>query len=273
MQAAAIAVPDPLGGTNPRRDRAAAGAARRPGRGGVVPRAPGRDQGAALRRLRRRTAADADHRVAKYRLRADGAALVARATDLARPRRRVAARRRAVARGRGLSRSQSLFAEPRRRHDPANRSRRRSLVRLRARPLAARASGAGCAARATHHARAPGCRFRPTRGQFIGLLIRLPRRATGDRDRHLHRLQRADRGLALPEQGTCSPATSATEYTRVGRRSGRRPASSTKIELVLAPALQTLDVRLASRRGADYDFAFIDADKANYDAYYERCRN
>ena len=43
-----------------------------------------------------------------------------------------------------------------------------------------------------------------------------------------------------------------------------------KIELVLAPALETLDARLAAGEAATCDFAFIDADKANYDNYYER---
>jgi len=44
-----------------------------------------------------------------------------------------------------------------------------------------------------------------------------------------------------------------------------------RIELVLAPALATLDARLADGEAGSYDFAFIDADKTNYDSYYERC--
>jgi predicted O-methyltransferase YrrM len=44
-----------------------------------------------------------------------------------------------------------------------------------------------------------------------------------------------------------------------------------KIELQLAPALHTLDARLAAGETGAYDFAFIDADKTGYDAYYERC--
>ena len=39
---------------------------------------------------------------------------------------------------------------------------------------------------------------------------------------------------------------------------------------MLAPAIDTLDARLAAGEEASYDFAFIDADKAGYPAYYER---
>jgi predicted O-methyltransferase YrrM len=44
-----------------------------------------------------------------------------------------------------------------------------------------------------------------------------------------------------------------------------------KIDLQLAPALATLDARIKAGEHGSYDFAFIDADKSGYDAYYERC--
>jgi caffeoyl-CoA O-methyltransferase len=43
-----------------------------------------------------------------------------------------------------------------------------------------------------------------------------------------------------------------------------------KIDLRLAPALRTLD-GLLSKEKNKFDFAFIDADKANYRNYFERC--
>ena len=39
----------------------------------------------------------------------------------------------------------------------------------------------------------------------------------------------------------------------------------------LGPALDSLDSLIAQGRAEDFDFAFIDADKEGYEAYFERC--
>jgi predicted O-methyltransferase YrrM len=78
--------------------------------------------------------------------------------------------------------------------------------------------------------------------------------------------------LALPDDGRVLACDISDEYTRIGRPFWRQAGVDHKIDLVLAPALQTLDARLATTGEAgSWDFAFIDADKSNYDAYYERC--
>jgi caffeoyl-CoA O-methyltransferase len=77
--------------------------------------------------------------------------------------------------------------------------------------------------------------------------------------------------LALPDEGGILACDISDEYTQVGRPYWERAGVAGKIELVLQPAVQTLDQHLAAGEGGRYDFAFIDADKSSYDAYYERC--
>ncbi len=77
--------------------------------------------------------------------------------------------------------------------------------------------------------------------------------------------------LALPSDGYLLACDVSEEWTQIARRYWQRAAVAERIELRLAPALETLDALLASPDTEAFDLAFIDADKAAYDAYYERC--
>jgi caffeoyl-CoA O-methyltransferase len=77
--------------------------------------------------------------------------------------------------------------------------------------------------------------------------------------------------LALPADGRVLACDISDEYTRIGRPFWQQAGVAHKIELVLQSALVTLDARLARGEAGQYDFAFVDADKGGYDAYYERC--
>jgi caffeoyl-CoA O-methyltransferase len=77
--------------------------------------------------------------------------------------------------------------------------------------------------------------------------------------------------LALPDDGRLLACDISDEYTRVGRPFWQQAGVARKIDLRLAPALATLDAQLAEGAAGGFDFAFIDADKSGYDAYYERC--
>jgi caffeoyl-CoA O-methyltransferase len=77
--------------------------------------------------------------------------------------------------------------------------------------------------------------------------------------------------LALPPDGRVLACDVSDDFTRVGKPFWQQAGVAHKIELVLGAALATLDARLADGEAGRYDFAFIDADKSNYDAYYERC--
>jgi predicted O-methyltransferase YrrM len=77
--------------------------------------------------------------------------------------------------------------------------------------------------------------------------------------------------LALPDGGRLLACDISDEYTRIGKPFWKRAGVEHKIELVIGPALATLDARLKAGEAGRYDFAFIDADKTAYDGYYERC--
>lgn len=77
--------------------------------------------------------------------------------------------------------------------------------------------------------------------------------------------------LALPQDGTLLACDVNAEWTAVARRYWERAGVAGKITLELRPAIETLDQRLAAGEAGTYDFAFIDADKESYAAYYERC--
>jgi len=76
--------------------------------------------------------------------------------------------------------------------------------------------------------------------------------------------------LALPADGRVVACDVSADYTEVGRRYWTEAGVEGKIDLRLAPALETLDSLLESGEAETFDFAFIDADKENYDGYYER---
>ena len=110
----------------------------------------------------------------------------------------------------------------------------------------------------------------PEQGQFMAMLVELvgARRAievgtfTGYSSICVAR--------ALPADGRLVCCDVSEEYTAVARRYWKEAGLDGKIDLRLAPATGTLDALIADGQEGRFDFAFIDADKENYEAYYER---
>ena len=110
----------------------------------------------------------------------------------------------------------------------------------------------------------------PDQGQFMALLIKL-----------LGAKKTLDIGvftgysslavaLALPEDGRVVACDRDPQATAIASRYWREAGVEHKIDLRLAPALDTLDELIDRGQADSFDFAFIDADKRNYDNYYER---
>ncbi len=76
--------------------------------------------------------------------------------------------------------------------------------------------------------------------------------------------------LALPPEGRLVACDVNAEWSDVGRPFWREAGVESRIDLRLQPALTTLDELLAQGARDSFDFAFVDADKGNYIAYYER---
>lgn len=121
-------------------------------------------------------------------------------------------------------------------------------------------------------ARLPMARMQiaPEQGQFMALLVRL----LGARKTLEVGVFTGYSSLcvaqALPRDGKHVACDVSEEWTSIGRRYWQEAGVAEKIDLRLAPALTTLDALLAEGEAERFDFAFIDADKLSYDAYYER---
>ena len=111
----------------------------------------------------------------------------------------------------------------------------------------------------------------PEQGQFMALLIRLLGARRTIEVGVFTGYSALSVALALPEDGKILACDISDEFTRVGVPHWQAAGVAHKIDLQLAPALTTLDARIKAGEQGQYDFAFIDADKTGYDAYYERC--
>lgn len=76
--------------------------------------------------------------------------------------------------------------------------------------------------------------------------------------------------MALPENGKVVACDVSDEWTSIGKPYWEKAGVADKIDLQLRPAVETLDQLIANGESGTFDFAFIDADKSNYDIYYER---
>ena len=121
----------------------------------------------------------------------------------------------------------------------------------------------------TNHARG-NMQIAPEQGQLMALLIQLIGAKRTLEVGVFTGYSSLSVALALPEDGKVIACDVSEEYTSIARRYWQKAEVAHKIDLHIAPAIQTLDRLLAEGQANTFDFAFIDADKENYDGYYER---
>jgi caffeoyl-CoA O-methyltransferase len=116
-----------------------------------------------------------------------------------------------------------------------------------------------------------GMQIGPEQGQFMALVVRMLGARRTIEVGVFTGYSALCVALALPDEGRVLACDVSDEYTRIGRPYWESAGVAHRIDLHLAPALETLEARLRAGEAGRYDFAFIDADKTSYDAYYERC--
>ena len=115
-----------------------------------------------------------------------------------------------------------------------------------------------------------GMQISPEQAQFMAFLVRL----TGTRKAlelgTFTGYSALCVALALPPDGTLIACDVSTEWTDVGQPYWKAAGVDGRIDLRIGKALLTMDALIAGGEAGTFDFVFIDADKKNYDAYYER---
>jgi caffeoyl-CoA O-methyltransferase len=110
----------------------------------------------------------------------------------------------------------------------------------------------------------------PEQGQFMALLVRLLRARRCLEIGVFTGYSSLATALALPADGRIVACDVSEEWTAIARRYWEQGGVAHKIDLHIAPATRTLDALLQQGQAGTFDLAFIDADKTNYRAYYDR---
>jgi predicted O-methyltransferase YrrM len=111
----------------------------------------------------------------------------------------------------------------------------------------------------------------PEQGQFMALLVKLMGARNAIEVGVFTGYSALSVAMALPPEGRLIACDISEEYTSVAKPFWQQAGVAEKIDLRIAPALETLQALLHDGEAGLYDFAFIDADKVSYDSYYECC--
>lgn len=110
----------------------------------------------------------------------------------------------------------------------------------------------------------------PEQGAFLGMLVELTGATRCIEIGTFTGYSALAVALALPAGGRLVCCDISEEWTAIGRRYWAEAGVEDRIDLRIAPAAETLDRMIDAGAQATFDFAFVDADKAGYDAYYDR---
>jgi caffeoyl-CoA O-methyltransferase len=110
----------------------------------------------------------------------------------------------------------------------------------------------------------------PEQGQFLHFLVKLLGASKALEVGVFMGYSSSWIALAMPPEGRIVACDVSEENMAIARQTWREAGVDEKIDLRIAPALETLDGLISSGQSGTFDFAFLDADKRNYVNYYER---
>lgn len=110
----------------------------------------------------------------------------------------------------------------------------------------------------------------PEQGQFMSLLVRLLGVTRALEIGTFTGYSSICIASAMPEHGRLVCCDSSAEWTQIAQQYWAQAGLEARIDFRLQPALDTLQQLLDAGEAGCFDFVFIDADKQNYEAYYER---
>ena len=111
----------------------------------------------------------------------------------------------------------------------------------------------------------------PEQGQFMALLMRLMNARRTLEIGTFTGYSALAVALAMPQDSLTICCDVSEEWTAIAQRYWQQAGVGERIQLHLQPATETLSALIRDGQAGSFDFAFIDADKSNYDNYYEHC--
>lgn len=109
----------------------------------------------------------------------------------------------------------------------------------------------------------------PEQGQFMGLMAKMIGARKALEVGVFTGYSALSVALALPQDGKLVACDISEEWTSIARKYWQEAGVAERVELHLAPAIETLNALIAGGESATFDLAFIDADKCNYPTYID----
>ena len=126
------------------------------------------------------------------------------------------------------------------------------------------------AATAAQAGAAAGMQIAPEQGALMAMLVRLMAARKTLEVGVFTGYSAAAVALALPGDGLVVACDVSDKWAGLAREFWKRAGVAEKIDLRIAPAIQSMDALIKAGERGSFDFIFLDADKTEYDAYYQR---